>query len=383
MAKKNQILNKDKCEVLVVSQTPFPHTHICDVPVVKEMKVLGLIYTHDCKMDVNIKHRGTQGAGKNVLHLSRMYKFGCHHDLRLSNMMLSMDVRPTLVFGACIWGAHKMSASDPMKHPLQSQYSVMQKRALGLPHSTGHWILCLLTGNLPIQHYIIKEFCRFWNQVLDQASQTFPLKAALIMQKRLMRERKKCWLGTWMQVLDRMIPDAETLLQLNSLQRIDVDTIMSHLRVSYFKLVYNIGDPRTTNCVRRRTALSSHLVYNIGFRFGEVPKPMRWPLPHHVRQMWHDFLAANSKLPVHDFALAHIPFHQRLCRKCKLNTIADEYHVVLECTATSIVREQYATKLLWQKHSLRQFVQVNNSRTLPFYIYACMKQYLCAPIAVE
>ena len=347
------------------------------------MKILGLIYTHDCKMDINIKHRAAQGASKNVLHLSRMYKFGCHHDLRLSNMMLSMDVRPTLVFGACMWGAHKLCASDPMKHPLQAHYSVMQKRTLNLPHSTGHWILSLLTGNWPIQYYIIKEFCRFWNHVLDEASRVPPLQAALSMQRRLMRQKKKCWLGTWMHALERMIPDVETILRLNSLQRIDAEVVMSHLRVSYFKLVYNIGDPRSIDCARRRTALCSHLVYLIGFRFGEVPKLMRWPLPHHVRQIWHHFLAANSKLPVHDFTLAHMPFHQRVCKKCTLNTVADEYHVILECTATSNVRAQYAAKLLWQKRSLGQFVQVNTCRTLPFYIYACMKQYLSTPIVCD
>ena len=127
------------------------------------MKILGLLFTHDCDMALNVQNRAKQASSKNVLHLSRMYKYGRHKDMRMANMMLAMDVRPTLLFGAGVWGMHKLSHTDPMKHPLQSQYSVMQKRVLGLPHSTAHWILCLLTGNWPIQYYILREFCRYWN----------------------------------------------------------------------------------------------------------------------------------------------------------------------------------------------------------------------------
>ena len=327
-------------------------------------------------MAINIRHRAKQASSKNILHLSRLYRFGCHHDMRMANMMLAMDVRPTLTFAAGVWGTHGLSRADPMRHPLQSQYSIMQKRALGLPHSTAHWILCMLTGNWPIHYYIIREFCRYWNRLMDVARHVRPVGEALKMQRRLLRNRKKCWIAQWLDTLYAVVPDdAESWLQINSFQRIDEELLLSYVRVAYVKCVTNLGDPRAAECLHRRIALTSHMVYRLGFRFGEVPKLMRWVMPPHVRQAWYNFLAANSTLPVHDFALAGTPYPQRLCNKCMQGVVGDEFHVLFECDTTVEIRNEYKYELLWCKRTLGDFLQVNTTRTLPFFVYSCMLAY--------
>ena len=114
----------------------------------------------------------------------------------------------------------------------------MQKRASGpnaLPHSTAHWILCMLTGNWPIHYYIIREFCRYWNRLMDVARHVRPVGEALKMQRRLLRNRKKCWIAQWLDTLYTVVPDdAESWLQINSFQHIDEELYchMSELHMS-------------------------------------------------------------------------------------------------------------------------------------------------------
>jgi hypothetical protein len=382
----NQTLSREKCKILVVSRNRVGFTQLHGVPVVHQLKVLGLVYTHNLSMGCNIHARLSKGAGKNILHYARLQRCGCLHDVHVARLMVSADVKPTLLFGACIWGNTYLSYADPMKHKLQAPYSVLQRVMLGQGHSTAHWTVSMLTGHLPIQHHIILEFCRFFNRLLMARTSNNVLMSACLTQLRMCRDGKQCWLKGWCAALRRLVPDYAILpIAVRCLQQVDEQRVADSLVSTYCDTLQNMGDPFSMQCAHRRIALSFRLLsqHNQAYQWGRVPACMRWSLPHPVNQVWHAFLCAALDLPVHDYKLAGLHWSRRCCRKCVAQCVADEQHVLLHCHTTQHVRAQFNTRLLWPVGSLAHFVQMNTNRDLPFFVYVAWLAYNGAPVVAN
>ena len=70
----------------------------------------------------------------------------------------------------------------------------------------------------------------------------------------------------------------------------------------------------------------------------------------------------------------------RLCTRCTLNDIEDEYHFLLVCPFNSNIREKYIKKFYYQRHSVFKVIKllsVNNVKelcNLGKYIYLALKK---------
>jgi hypothetical protein len=270
-----------------------------------------------------------------------------------------------------------------MKHKLQAPYSVLQRVMLGQGHGTSHWAAALLTGHFPIQHHIILDFCRFFNRLLAARVSNSVLMSSCLTQLRMFRDGKQCWMKAWCTALRRLVPEYALLpILVRCFQQVDEQRVGDALVAGYHNVLREMGDPFQLQCAHRRIAMSYCLVgrHITGSQWGRVPQCMRWSLPHKVRQVWHAFLCAALDVPVHEYNLAHLHWSRRCCRKCAAHCVADEQHVLLSCTSTQHVRAQFNTRLLWPVGSLAQFVQVNTSRDLPFFVYAAWGAYKTAPV---
>ena len=326
LGRRDQRLNRDKCKVMVVGRAANPAQQLCGVPVEHSLKILGVHFAFDGRMGPNVDERAQQGLTKVVLHNARLQRFGCSKDLLLSNLMLHQDVKQTLLFGAAAWGHHGLSTS-PMCHVMQKPYSIMQRSALGQPCSTAHWIASMVSGNWPIQHFIILTFCKVWNRVLA-ASHSNPLIAASLQtQQSLLRSRKKCWLKHWYNVLRRLLPDIGVHDRLHDLLDIDTTSVENALAASYNAALLGMGDALHPACRHRRIAMATLLLPDT--EWGRVPRQVKWSLPAASKQLWLHFLCANSALPVHDYDLCRGHFTSRVCPKCRLNQVGDEAHALL------------------------------------------------------
>jgi Reverse transcriptase (RNA-dependent DNA polymerase)/Endonuclease-reverse transcriptase len=379
LAKKNQLLQRTKCEALVISREPCQFQDLHGIPVVPRLKILGLFYTNDMCMGVNIDTRRATGSAKNILHISRLHRYGCSRNLQICSMMLDGDVRPTLLFGACIWGAHQLSYIDPMRHPLQAPYSVLQRYMLGQPHSTAHWIVSKLTGHMPIQHWVIRDFCRTWNRLIATADSNQLIRHALLMQKRMLRGNQSCWLKSWHHALARLVTSDSVCVALRFGHAIQEKVVLHSLESWYDSILRNMGDPTQSNCPHRRIAFTTHMLAGLSCKWDTVPRCMKWNLPTDVAASWWSLLAANAALPVRAYQLAQFQFRDKLCRKCCLGVPADETHVLLHCHATNAVRVGFGQKLLFPTGPLSHFLRTNTSRWLAFFVHAVLRVYRAAP----
>jgi Reverse transcriptase (RNA-dependent DNA polymerase) len=379
LERKNQMLSREKCRVMVVSHEPSECAHIHGIPVVQHMKVLGVIYTHNMSWDRQLAERSTKGSSKNILHVARLRKYGCTHNIKIASLMLDGDVRPTLLFGAFVWGHHKLAYTDPVTHTLQSPYSVLQRTMLGLPHTTAHWIVSLLTGHLPIQHWLSRDFMRAWNKTLNIAASNQLVKHALIVQVRMVRRNERCWLKSWCDAFHRLIPDATPSIRIRHLLSLDESVLLQTMHDQYIQILTHMGDPFQHDCPHKRIALTYQLLNNNSFKLGKVPPMLHYRMPEHVQLHWISFLAANATLPIHAYPMLRFHFSQRICRKCIMGVHGDEAHVLLQCTSTQQVRSGFSNRLLFPAGGLAHFVHVNSSKLLPFFVHACMRAYHEAP----
>jgi hypothetical protein len=379
LARKHQALNKAKCKVLVIHHSDWPDTHIAGVPVVQQLKILGLQYTKGgCVVKQNVVEQARKGTTKAVMHMARLYTHGCQHDMRIASLMLKADVQATMLFGACIWGAHSLAYADPVRYALQKPCNMFMRRALRQPHSTANWIVILLTGSLPIQHWVIRDFVRFWNRLLLVLPSNALLKACVTQQVQLSQSNKRSWLWRWRTALHKLLPVLDVPAKLHAMQPIAERDVVRTMVASYISLLDAKGDPFSIAPLRdgRRIALVWRMLRG-HYVWGQTPHLLRLPAEAAARFTWVRVLAGNARIPVHDYALLHgrkVPFAQRWCCKCAQETVGDELHVLLHCPATAAIRHEFADCLQW-RDSLPEFLMANVCDELPSFVHTAMTAY--------
>jgi hypothetical protein len=379
LAHKHQALNKDKCRVLIVHHSVWPDTHIAGIPVVHQLKILGLQYTKaGCVVKQNVVEQARKGTTKAVLHMARLYAHGCQHDVRIASLMLKADVQATMLFGACIWGAHSLAYSDPVKYALQKPCSMFMRRALRQPHSTANWAVILLTGSLPIQHWVIRDFVRFWNRLLLLQPSNALVAACVSQQVQMSQSNKRSWLWRWRTALHKLLPGLDIPTKLHNMQPIAEPDVVRAMVASYASLLNGMGDPFSLVPMRngRRIALVWHMLRS-HYVWGQAPPLLRLPSTSSTCFVWLRMLAGNAQVPVHDHALLHgrkVPFAQRWCRKCAQEAVGDELHVLLHCPATAAIRQDFADCLQW-RDSLPEFLMANLCEQLPDFVHTAITAY--------
>jgi hypothetical protein len=382
LARKCQHLNLAKCKVLIIARQPPTHSHIAGMPVVRQHRILGLLYTHNGCTTPNLDERKGKGAAKAAMHISRLHHFGCKHDAHIASVMLKQDVQPTLMFGSSIWGHYGLSWPNPMKHPLQAPYSILQRTTLYLPHCTAHWTSTLLFGTMPIQHWIVRDFCRFWNRMVACAPHNSLIAECLRLQIQLMMRGKTCWLRRWYMRLIPVLDECYIRPPLLNSQPLDEHTIMSQLTTVYTDLLSNMGDPWDLGDVHHRKTALAWLLLQPHHRWGSPAAHIHIDVPPHVRATWLHLLGGNAPVPArqYEFLRSCPDYHLRICTKCSLQEIAHEPHVLLRCQATLQCRRIFAGHIRW-RNDLLQFVQDNRHKwsDLADFIYRALTAYQSAP----
>ena len=73
------------------------------------------------------------------------------------------------------------------------------------------------------------------------------------------------------------------------------------------------------------------------------------------------FRTLNNKLPVQVDRFTNTPRHERLCTKCNLNDVGDEYHAVLICPYFSQQRKELIPSVYWKRPSALKFQNLFSS----------------------
>jgi len=387
LGEKQQVLNREKTQALLITSDSDSSATIqaltsTGVDVVAKMKVLGVTYDATGSIAGNLDSRMSKGRSKVALALARLTKVGCQRDLHMCLLLLNADVRQTLLFGAALWGYFNL-CSEPVRHPLQPVFNVLARQALGLPSSTAHWTTLLMAGHMPIQHWIIRDFYRFWNRIVAVAPNNALLHACMYVQATLAHAGKDCWLHKWGTALQRLLPTRTSVMRdLIAMTSISIEGdggLIDCLTSTYTTLLDGYGDPHALQDVpHRRIALHYRCMWME--RWGKRPW-WHWCDVHpRVMRSWILFLAGWADVPSQTL-VGCVHFSERLCTKCTLRVVGDEQHAVLMCPATVSVRLQYRPSLVWPRSlSLRCFLSANKHRQCLLFVHAALAVYSSAQV---
>ena len=376
LARKNLQLNRGKCEIMIISNPPQAVATVAGIEVVPEVKILGLWYTADGKSYKSLEERKQRGRDKNVLHASRLNRFHCQRDLDLARLMTKVDVGPTLLFGAPIWGALGMCYQDSMDHRLQCVYSVLSRYAMGLPAGTAHWTVTIMAGLIPIQDQILMAFVRFWNKTMMVMEWNGLVNAALQQQQGMLRIRGPYWLKQWVRVWRTVLPQQGVHICLPALMMLDEQRILDALMTRNDNFLDSLGNPFHIRPCEKRKIAYTHRVMDHHRVWGEIPPYLKLHTDHHIQHTWHKLLAGHSLVAFRGYHwLSRYRFHERICDRCLSGRVGDERHVLLTCPGTQATRAQFRGSLRWCR-DLPRFLHMNWGRDeLVEFVHTCIESY--------
>ena len=86
-------------------------------------------------------------------------------------------------------------------------------------------------------------------------------------------------------------------------------------------------------------------------------------LPSKLRIALCKFRIANTKLPIEEGRYSNVPRHLRYCKLCNSNVIGDEFHLLLQCPATSYIRKMYLPKYYSKHINMVKFVHIMSTKS--------------------
>ncbi len=243
---------------------------------------------------------------------------------------------------------------------------------------------------MPIQHWILRDFCRFWNSLLQLVQRNTLLHWALQQQVRMLQLNRKCLLSRWQCVLQKVLPNQPFHQALSNMLPIDEHSLLTALECSYHAILASAGDPSVHPCPHRRIAFT-YTVNRPMLRWHKRPQYMHLSVPQHVKKTWIAFLAgACTLIPANDYNNLYVrpypnarpvkvPYQHITCTKCASNAVADETHVLLHCPSTSACRQRFTAQHTLGS-SVRAFLCTNHSNThVAFFVHQCVRIYSAAP----
>jgi hypothetical protein len=228
----------------------------------------------------------------------------------------------------------------------------------------------LICGQHPIQHMVIREFCRLWNRLIDSTAHNAIIMDCLQQQVLIHTRSRACWLRRWARVFWKLLPTSRIPWYLTNLQKIPEQQVMQGMQAWYESLLSNMLHPSDPGCTHRKIATSRICMQPS--RWGRKSRLLQWKVPSHVLQSCASLMCGNSAIPVHDHADT---YSERTCLKCDMHgVIGDEKHVLLECYATAGPRRTFESRLLWPG-SLEAFFTVNDDAECALFIHDALTAY--------
>jgi len=85
------------------------------------------------------------------------------------------------------------------------------------------------------------------------------------------------------------------------------------------------------------------------------------------------FRSGSSGLPIDTGQHRQFPRAQRLCVKCSLQFVYDEYHVIFECPALIPLRAHFSALFASTLPSMLRFMGQEDTQPVPVFVARCLQ----------
>ena len=319
-----------------------------EIEVVFDFKYLGLLFNYNNRFSVAQKDLYDR-ASRAMFSLLRRCRKSCL-PLDLQFDLFDKVVLPILSYGCEVW----CSGNCDLALKLQLRF---YKIVLRLNKSTPSCMLFGELGRFPVDVHLKTRMLCYWYKLVKQANSS---KYTSVMYRFCLKMYEKCnYQFSYIEFIKTLLGElglhgvwlhqANLTFSLDWFKEKVKRCLMDQYIQKWLSEINNRDKHVYTNyrmckdsfaCERYFTLLStSHAITLVRFR------------------------ALNNKLPVQTERFNDTPRCERVCTKCNLNDIGDEYHMLLVCPYFKQQRSSYLPGFYWNRPSCLKFSALFNTST--------------------
>lgn len=323
-------LNVGKCKVVIFSRgkvRKLPILFIGDeqIDVVSEFNYLGLKLNYNNKMFVAQKDLYDRASRAMFSLLQKASKLMLPIDIVLD--LFDKTVIPVLLYGCEIWGYNTLE----LVNKLQIKF---YKFLLKLRDSTPSVMVFGETGKLPLSITIKVRMLCFWFKLACCNDKT---KISSLMYKILLHlYRSNIYYSPYLKFIEKIHNE----LGLSNIWLYQNELNISNLEWYKEKCKQILKDQFMQNWLSNVNNDQICYCYRM-FKQNFGQEPYFSLLPNEYIITLVKFLTTNNALPVNRLRFTGILRKNRICTKCHLGDIGDEFHFILVCPFFSDIRGKY------------------------------------------
>ena len=320
-------VNREKTKVMIFHKRKKSETLRFDstvLEVVDSFRYLGVEFSRTGSFAKGKKYAfdKAQKALFSLLQSARRKNFPIDVLLDLYQKM----VIPVLLYGCEIWGHEKLDIIEKLhikslKYILHLNRSTMSSQVYGE------------SGIFPILLDVKVRMIRFWADLVKPSSPKLASKVYNIFHDLYSAGE---FMSPWITQIKQTLIESGLECVWETRRFTNKNSLCSIIR----------KELKTKMATEWKVTLdnSSKCLFYKNYKPRLVLEPFFQNLPERFAIALVKFRCNNHKLPIEQGRKFGIPREDRVCRKCNMNVVGDEFHLIMECPAYLVERLQYVPR---------------------------------------
>ena len=307
------------------------------------------------------------------LHLRReLDHLDAARSVRLGLRLYDVKVRPSATYASCVWATRFNMVghtSAVVRNDLEKRQLAFIRGWCHLRGSEPTWLVYRELGRLPLHYYWWRDIVRFANRVLQLPDGSI-WKEMLQDSFQSHAEGKRCWASD----VCKFLQNVGIAFQYDGTSVIDESDVMAALLRAY-DTVWD-GLCRHPRQAPDRTKLATYFAWFDRGAWLRRPQYLYFDYPAPATCTYLRFRLGSHNLQVELGRWQdRRPRCHRICQRCALQSIDDEWHMVYECPVFDGLRA--ARRFLFSgtaAHDLSAFMRQRDQKGVFQHILACLRE---------
>ena len=315
------------------------------VELVENYVYLGTTISFNGKFKAAIEKQVTQANRALFSIKSKKDMYNLPTDIMLD--LFDKMILPILLYGCEIWGFDTID-------PIEIFFRKFLKYILKANRQTANGMVYGESGKLPLDIMIKTRMICFWHKTATGLNNKLSYRMLFLLKKVY---EQNPLTSAWLKHIE------ETLVKCD-MRNVWLNPKLFNQEWLKKSVTQKLSDKYKQIWRSDFDKHSSCIVYK-SFKSGIMLEKYQTLLNNRDRINMFKFRCRNLKIPVvvRDAAERNIPYGERLCTKCTMNTIGDEYHYILECPLFQSHRQNYISDHYYINPNMEKFsslFQTNN-----------------------
>ena len=257
-------------------------------------------------------------------------------------------ILPILLYGSEVWGFENVERIEVF-------FRKFLKYTLKATSQTTNCMVYGETGKLPLNIIINTRMISFWHKTATGLNTKLSYRVLYLLNNLLEQNQFK---SPWLKHIEHT---------LNTCGMRNVWLNPKAVKHEWLKksIQMKLSDKYKQDWRREMAGMSSCILYR-SFKPELKLEKYQTLLDNRDRINMFKFRCRNLKIPVvvRGIAESIIPYEERVCTKCTMNVVGDEYHYILQCPFFQYNREQYLDNYYYINPNMEKFCNLLQTKNV-------------------